>query len=250
MVVSTMIDIIVRRMFPLGSFLHSHGFAFDHIVVANLTANFAKNWNLVWVPFRTESDPALLPCSLPTINLAPGGTSYFSSSRPRGSRIEISPVRFNTTAAPSSFLTTRMRVNFNHPAFLALNSLSSMLVLTETTDVEGTHRQLCTWFTDGLSGDDSNRHTLFDESTGAHIHAITKPADTEWSIAGHRRSNLNLLMADLFDLASDFRSDHLILVDHDFVVEQAHDVLATNASVNRVRQRTSTFSPHDRSHPW
>ncbi len=74
---------------------HTHGFAFDHVVVSNLATDFCKNRNLVRVPFA--KDVALsISCPSLTFKRAPVGTSYFSSSRPFGSRIAISPFRLRT----------------------------------------------------------------------------------------------------------------------------------------------------------
>ena len=56
---------------------------------------------------------------------APSGTSYFSSSRPLGSRIWISPLRDRAIFLPSSLTTRLMPTYLTLPSRLALSSFSS-----------------------------------------------------------------------------------------------------------------------------
>ena len=70
-------------------------------------------------------------------------------------------------------------------------------------DVERTHRQLRARLADGLGGDDAHRHALLDQRAGGQVHAVAQPADAQRRLAGHRAADLDLLQAQLLDLAGD-----------------------------------------------
>ena len=60
-----------------------------------------------------------------TVMMAPSGTSYFSSSRPFGSRIWISPLRDRAIGFPSSLTTMFRPTNLTLPSRFDLTSFSS-----------------------------------------------------------------------------------------------------------------------------
>ena len=105
-----------------------------------------------------------------------------------------------------------------------------------TTDVESTHRQLSARFTDTLGSDDADRHAFFDLGTSRHVHAVALATNSQRSFTSHRATNLNLFQTHFFDLASDFRSDHLIFPNHYFVSHRVYDVLASNPAFDRCCQ--------------
>ena len=53
-----------------------------------------------------------------------------------------------------------------------------------TTGMESTHGQLCTWLTDRLCCDDTNRLTNLYRLTGSHVRTITFCADTNLALTG------------------------------------------------------------------
>ena len=102
--------------------------------------------------------------------------------------------------------------------------------------MERTHRQLSTRFSNTLSSDDSDRHPLFDHVAGGHVHTVTTLTNTEWSFASHWAADLDLFQSQVFDLASDFHRDHLVLPNNHFVSHRVNDVLTRNTSNDRGRQ--------------
>ena len=116
----------------------------------------------------------------------------------------------------------------------------------DAADMERTHRQLRARFADTLSGDDSDGHAFFDHRPGRHIHPVAQAANTQRCIASHRTADLDFLQAHHFDLASDFRSDHLILFDDHFVGHRIDDVLAADATVDRSRPSELRLVRRDR----
>ena len=72
---------------------------------------------------RTVDRATIWPSS--TFISAPSGMSYFSSSRPFGSRIWISPFRESAIFFPSSLMTMFRPTYLTFPSRLALWSLSS-----------------------------------------------------------------------------------------------------------------------------
>lgn len=64
-----------------------------------------------------------------------------------------------------------------------------------TADVEGSHRQLGTRFTDRLSGNNTDRFTDIDRRTAGQIASVAGGADAVFAFAGQNRTDLNLFDA-------------------------------------------------------
>ena len=94
-----------------------------------------------------------------------------------------------------------------------------------TTNVECTHGQLSTRFTNRLSSDDADRHALFNKVTGGHVHSVATTANTQRCFTSHRASDLNALDAHAFELSPDFWGDHLAFFDDHFIGNWVNDVL-------------------------
>ena len=126
--------------------------------------------------------------------------------------------------------TTFMRVNLTMPSFLALISLSSTARADRAADVERPHRELRARLADDLGGDDADGHAFFDQRAGRQVHAVARAADAQRGFAGHRAADLDLLQAQLLDLAGDVRRDQLVFVDDHFVGDRVDDVLPADAA--------------------
>ena len=115
-------------------------------------------------------------------------------------------------------------------AALGLDVALFDVVLTDAADVERTHRELRARLADRLGGDDADRHALFHQRAGRQVHAVAAAANAERRIARHRAADLNLLQAQLFDLAADFGRDQLVLADDHFVGDRVDDVRPAHAT--------------------
>src|SRR5690606_22932282 len=70
---------------------------------------------------------------------------------------------------------------------------------SRTTNVERTHRQLCTRFTDGLGGNDTDRFTAVDHGAATQVATIAVCAQAMTGFAGERCTDLDFVNAQLID---------------------------------------------------
>ena len=192
-----------------GSFLlGNHRFAFDDVFESDLTSDFTKNRSRERIP-ATERRSFF------------DFRTLFDQQHCTGRN----GVRLKVTTAMVEDCNFSVSIQYNALAFV-VNDVTHTHVLDRTglltflfvlfgrrhrntTDVERTHRQLCTRFTDTLSSDDTDGHAFFDHVTCGHVHSVTTAANTQRSVTSHRAANLNFLKSQIFDLASDLRRDHL-----------------------------------------
>ena len=123
------------------------------------------------------------------------------------------------------------------PPFLALDFALFDGAGGRAADVERPHRQLRARLADALGGDDADGHALLRparRSTGPC--RSTAAADAQRGVAGHRAADLDLLQAQLLDLAGDLGGDQLVLADDHFVGDRVDDVRAADAAADRVGQ--------------
>ena len=104
-------------------------------------------------------------------------------------------------------------------------------------DVERPHRELRARLADRLGGDDADGHAFFDQLAGRQVHAVAAAADAERRLAGQRAADLDLLEAQLLDLAGDLDGDQLVLADDHLVGDRVDDVRAADAAADRRRAR-------------
>ncbi len=150
-----------------GVLLATDRFAFDDVLVADLTADFGENRNAVRIPFAEDVAGFTVWFSA-TFRCGPRELRTSRVRVPCRSRIATSPLRVSTTRSvrrrwsrPSS------RVSLSDAACLGdLVSCSSTSRRAGTADVERTHRQLRARFADLLGGDDADGHSFFDHRTG------------------------------------------------------------------------------------
>ena len=219
----------VSARFTLGS----HRFAVNDVFETNLTGDFGKNWNRVWVPFAKNGALSDL---------------FTFSNLERCTCWNCIRLNFTTPIINDRDLTVSIQddlltcciLNGSHSSQTSFTSLFRLdvrlnrLLTHTTTDVERTHGELSTRLTNTLSSDDTDSHPFFDQRTGGHVHSVTTATNTQRSVASHRGTNLNLLETHSFDLSCDLRSDHLTFVNNHFIGHRIDDGLPTNTSIDRV----------------
>ena len=218
-----------------GLFFRGHGLAVNNIFEANLTSDFRHNRNRVRVPstndlasfdfiafadFQRRTLRNLVRLKLTTPNIQ--NRDLTISVQHDGIAFIVGHVTHASDANRSSLLDGFLVIFGNR--------------VGNTTNVERTHGQLSTRFTDRLSRDDSNRHAFFDHVTGRHIHSVAAATNSQRRFARHWATNLDLFKAHFFDLGCNVRIDHLVLANHDFVGHRIHNVLTRDTTIDRRRQ--------------
>ena len=205
--------------------LHLHRFAFDDVFEAYFTFDFRKNRSSKRVPTAQHTLG---------LNLA----TFFNRQR-RTSR-NLMRLQLTTTLIANRDLCVSVQddciaiaVNNGPHAdqFRKTTLVTTLFVflggcISHTTNMERTHGQLSTRFTDRLSRDDTDCHTFFDHIAGRHIHTVTLTTNTQRRVASHWTADLNLLKSHVFDLLSDLRCDHLRFGNNHFIGDWVNDVLA------------------------
>lgn len=102
--------------------------------------------------------------------------------------------------------------------------------------MECTHGQLCTWFADGLSGNDADSFADFYVTACCQVSAVALSADAVCRVAGQHRADLQSVIV-LFNFRSLFVSDFHILLSDDFASLRVHDIFQRAASGDAVCQR-------------
>src|SRR5205823_2285431 len=97
-------------------------------------------------------------------------------------------------------------------------------------DVERPHRELRARLADRLGRDNPDRHAVLDHAARGQIHAVAQAADAERRFARHAAADLDLLQAQLLDLAGDLRRDQLVLLDDALVRNRINDALPADAT--------------------
>ena len=107
--------------------------------------------------------------------------------------------------------------------------------------MEGSHRQLRTWFTDGLCRCDTDCFTDVDFFTGRQIASVAFYADTGSGMAGHDRTDGNAFDAASFDAFCCRLEDLRILFDDHFAAGRIHDVVERDSADDPLLQRFDDF---------
>ena len=143
----------------------SHRFSFNDIFKPNLTRDFRKDRNGVWVPF-TENGP---------ISHGIAFANFQGRSSRNGVRLNFSTAIINDrdfTISGQHNLLTRSVFHRTHSCQSDFTSLFrfdvrlNRLLTHTTTDVEGTHGELSTRLPNTLSSDNSYCHPFFNQRTG------------------------------------------------------------------------------------
>ena len=181
-----------------------------------------------------SSAPGMTSWFSVTARLAPAGTSYFSSSRPLGSRSEDLAVAGEHDVLPGVVADDLHARELDHALLLGLDLALFDVAGGRAADVERAHRQLRARFADALGGDDAHGHALFHQRAGGKVHAVAQGADAQRGVAGHRAADLDLLQAHLLDAAGDLDGDQVVFLDDHFVGDGVDDVGAADAAADRV----------------
>ena len=112
---------------------------------------------------------------------------------------------------------------------------------SRTTDMERTHRELCTGLTDGLRGDNTDGFTDLDDLVMRKISSIALHANAVFRFAGENGSEINGLDAGSLDFEGKFVSDEFVNVDNDIVGDRMNDALKGIAAGNTVMKGFDDF---------
>ena len=117
-----------------------------------------------------------------------------------------------------------------------------------TTDVERTHGELSTRFTDGLSGDHTDSFAGVDQRPAAEIAAVALGAQAVAGFASQRRTHLDHINAFGIDLVADLFVDERT-ASHNHVVLHVEDVFSGHAAKDTVTQGLNDFTAfHESAH--
>ena len=167
-----------------GILFHAHRFAFDHVLVAHLAANFGQNGNAVRIPFA--EDLARFDF-LVFVDQQIRAGGHFVLFQLAAFGIE----NHDFAVAGEHDLLAGVVAHDLQPRELHDAGLLGFVIvffdrtLAAAADVEGTHGQLRARLADALRGDDSHGHAFFDHGSGRKIHAVAQPANAQRGVAGH-----------------------------------------------------------------
>src|SRR5690606_22692724 len=113
---------------------------------------------------------------------------------------------------------------------------------SRTTNVEGTHRQLCTRFTDGLGGNHTHGFAAVDHGATAQIAAVAVSAQTMTRFAGERRADLDFVNAKFVDEVDVIFGEQGARRDGSFLRVGVHDIHRGHTTKNPVTQRFDHFT--------
>ena len=110
-----------------------------------------------------------------------------------------------------------------------------------TTHVEGSHRELSSWFANRLGGDDANGLAEFDHAACGQAAAVAFDANTALGFAGESRANFELFVADFFECCGDFLVHELIRFDDSLAADWILDGFAAGATDDAGREADDFF---------
>jgi hypothetical protein len=135
---------------------------------------------------------------------------------PLSSTSDNSVLRAITICTPSEFFSVFLFWTRHFGVERRFNVRAFRRTRCRTTDVERTHGQLCTRFTDRLRGDNADRFADIDRCTAGQVAAIAFAADAGFACCRSEPNGHSLRRYRLFDLlGGDFvdnlagRRDHL-----------------------------------------
>src|SRR6185369_2047846 len=110
-----------------------------------------------------------------------------------------------------------------------------------TTDVEGTHRQLCPRLTNRLGSDDADRFTHVDTMASGKVASVAFAADATFALAGKHGSDLYLLNPCIFYPLDQILVNFLVHFNQYLIRQWIMDVFKGNSSENTVADRFNNF---------
>ena len=101
-----------------------------------------------------------------------------------------------------------------------------------TTHVESTHRQLCSWLTDRLGGDDADSFTDLRHTAGTKVQAVALRTATTLAFASENGADFQAFHTDLSKMVGFIFADQLTCRNDGRFVHRVVDGFAGNASVD------------------
>src|SRR5574343_1085980 len=114
-----------------------------------------------------------------------------------------------------------------------------------TTDVEGTHGELGTRFTDRLGSDNANGFTGIDHGAAAEIATVALGAQTVTGFAGQRGANLDFVDTQLVDQVDQIFVQHRAGEDDGFLGFRIDQIVDRDTTENTLAQRLDNLTAFD-----
>src|SRR5271165_212906 len=212
-----------------------HGYARNHITELHAPGSLGQNRNVIRIPL--DKCIALL---------------YRRTIRDGDNRTYDNVVAFKLSAIfrvyrdrPVLVKNDKVSVNRLHKAQIVKVDVSVILCLDDrlleqlsggSTDMERTHRQLSTGFTDALGSDNADGLTELYHPPSRKVTAVTLGANTALRFAGEHRPNLELFYTNVHQRSSLQFLDQLVRFDDYFLGHRVDDGLAAHAPDNTSRE--------------
>ena len=147
------------------------------------------------------------------------------------------------------FLCRLQIMDTNSPSVPDLHTVYRSSSRRRSTNMESTHRQLRSWLTDGLCGNNADSLTNINQMTTTKIAPITKGTDPIARIAGNRTPNQDFINPKIFQLRDPILVNHCAPRNQYFVLIRIHDIFCYRTSEHPVTQRFYHVAAFDdRSH--
>ena len=105
-----------------------------------------------------------------------------------------------------------------------------LTTLCNAADVECPHRQLCTWFADGLRRDNADGLTLVNHRTAREVTAVAHGANAVFSFASQRAANTRTNNTRFLNRICHTLVDHRALRDDNFICAWLEDIVCCNTA--------------------
>ena len=169
-----------------GVLFDPHGFAFDHVFVADLAGDFGKNRDAVRVPLAKHGAGFDFLVFLDQQDRAGGNFVFLQLAALGIQKLDFAVAGQHDLLA--RIVADDLQARELHDArLLGPAFVVDDRALTDAADVERTHRQLRARLADALGADDPDGHAFFDHRAGRKVHAVAEPADAQRGIASERR---------------------------------------------------------------
>ena len=185
-----------------GVLFQPHRFAFDHVLVADLAADFGEDGDGVRVPLA-EDGAGLHFLVLVDRQVGAGGDFVLLQFAALGVQDEDFAVAGEHDLLAGVVADDLHAGELDHALLLGADFAFFDGAGGGAADVERPHRQLRARLADALGGDDAHGHALLDQRAGGKVHAVAQGADAQRGVAGHRAADLDLFQAQLLDPAGD-----------------------------------------------
>ena len=107
--------------------------------------------------------------------------------------------------------------------------------------MESTHCKLCTWFTDRLSSNNTNRFTYTNASAACHICSVTFSTDTNFATASKNCSDKYFFNTCFFNSLCHIRSNFAVGRNNNFACFRMSDFINRPSASDSVLKRLDNF---------